>query len=201
MGTDSAVEPASDERILRATIDALTRMDPSAVTIQRICQEASVTAPTLYYHFGNKDGLVAAAIERLVSDWVDLLDRQISREGSLEQALEQAVQGWESMIRAPDRPLAVFVWLTLLTAGTPVESRDALIRARDRSRDLVGEALRSYVTDAHTREILAGMVLDAVVAAAIEYQLDQDVAGLRMRLTSMTRTVQVVVGTVTGSDG
>ena len=46
---------------MRATIHALSQMDPAALTIQQICREAEVSAPTLYYHFGNKDGLIAAA--------------------------------------------------------------------------------------------------------------------------------------------
>ncbi len=108
MDTRAAGGIPGDERILRATIDALAQMDPASLTIQRICQQASVTAPTLYYHFGSKDGLIAAAVERLVSDWLDLLDRQVSREGDLEQMLAQAVTGWEAMILTPARPLVVF---------------------------------------------------------------------------------------------
>lgn len=189
------IRESGDERILRATIEALALMDPGALTIQRICQEAAVTAPTLYYHFGSKDGLIAAAVERLVSDWLDLLDRQVSREGDLPQMLEQAVSGWEAMILTPSRPLAVFVWVTLLTANSSVPARDALIRARDRSQEMVVEALRPHVTDDLVENMASG-IIDGVIAAALEYQLDEDVAGLRRRLRSMSAMVQIVAGAV-----
>ena len=123
----------TEERILRATIDGLTQLDPAALTIQQICRAAEVTAPTIYYHFGNKDGLLAAAVEQLVTDWLAMIDAAVSREGSLDQTLEQAIGAWEATITAPTRPIAVFAWATLLLAGSSEECRDALIRARDRS--------------------------------------------------------------------
>ena len=194
MDPRGATGNAGDERILRATIDALAQMDPASLTIQRICQEASVTPPTLYYHFGSKEGLIAAAVERLVSDWLSLLDRQVSREGDLEQMLAQAVAGWEAMIMTPSRPLAVFVWVTLLTANSSVPARDALIRARDRSHDMVVEALLPHVPDAGAAAGMAWSLIDGVIAAALEYQLDEDAAAMRRRLESMATMVQIVAG-------
>ncbi len=90
--------PPADERILQATIDGLTQLDPAALTLQRICRAASVTAPTVYYHFGNKDGMIAAAVERLVSDWLQMMDAAVSRDGDLGRTLDQAVGAWEATI-------------------------------------------------------------------------------------------------------
>ena len=69
----------ADERILQATIAGLTQLDPAALTLQRICRAADVTAPTVYYHFGNKDGMITAAVARLVSDWLSRMDTSFSR--------------------------------------------------------------------------------------------------------------------------
>jgi AcrR family transcriptional regulator len=179
---------SAETRILRATIDGLTRLDPAALTIQQICRAAEVTAPTIYYHFGNKDGLLAAAVEQLVTDWLAMMDAAVSREGSLEQTLEQAIGAWEATITAPTRPITVFAWATLLLAGTSEECRDALLRARDRSLVLVTEALAQYVDEVLAGE-LASLVIDAVVAAALQYELDKDRAGLRTRLGGLGRLV------------
>lgn len=191
MAQEIAAQTASEDRILQATIAGLAQMDPAALTIKRICQAADVTAPTVYYYFGSKDGLIAAAVERLVNDWMGLMDRGVSREGSLEQALDQAVVWWDRMIRAPEQPLAVFVWITLLE-GSSQQSREALIRARDRSHELVAQALATYMDDAGLAQDLAGLVVDAVIAAALEYHLDGDAAGLQRRLRTMTEIVRTV---------
>lgn len=187
--------PASlpgDERILLATIEALAEMDPAALTIQHICRRAGTTAPTLYYHFGSKDGLIAAAVERLVSDWLHVLDATVAREGDLSVTLDQAVEGWRAMIQAPTSPVVVFVWVTLLAAGTSEESRDALIRARNRSQEMVRDAVATYFGDTELAADLAATVIGGIISAALQFHLDADEAGLTQRLTALVRVVQAV---------
>jgi len=184
----SADRPPADERILQAAIDGLTQLDPAALTLQRICKAAGVTAPTVYYHFGNKDGMITAAVERLVADWLAMMDASVSREGGLDITLAQAIGAWEATITSPTRPITVFAWVTLLVAGSSQECRDALIRARERSLVLVTAALTPHM-DEPTASRLAGLVIDAVVAAALQYELDKDRSALRGRLEDLVGLV------------
>lgn len=188
MVSRSADRSPADERILQATIDGLTQLDPAALTLQRICKAADVTAPTVYYHFGNKDGMITAAVERLVADWLAMMDASVSREGGLDTTLEQAIGAWEATITSPTRPITVFAWVTLLVAGSSQECRDALIRARERSLVLVTAALTPHM-DEPTASRLAGLVIDAVVAAALQYELDKDRSALRGRLEDLVGLV------------
>ena len=188
MVSRSADRPPADERILQATIDGLTQLDPAALTLQRICKAADVTAPTVYYHFGNKDGMITAAVERLVADWLAMMDASVSREGGLDITLAQAIGAWEATITSPTRPITVFAWVTLLVAGSSQECRDALIRARERSLVLVTAALTPHM-DEPTASRLAGLVIDAVVAAALQYELDKDRSALRGRLEDLVGLV------------
>ena len=185
--------PPADERILQATIDGLTQLDPAALTLQRICRAASVTAPTVYYHFGNKDGMIAAAVERLVSDWLQMMDAAVSRDGDLGRTLDQAVGAWEATITSPTRPIAVFAWATLLLAGSSEQCRDALVRARDRTLALVAEALAPHTSE-ETTAFQASLVVDAVVAAALQFELDKDRVALRARLDGLVRIVGAAAG-------
>ncbi|MEI2620997.1 MAG: TetR/AcrR family transcriptional regulator [Candidatus Nanopelagicales bacterium] len=193
MTRDDGDRPPAEERILQATIDGLTRLDPAALTLQRICRSAGVTAPTVYYHFGNKDGMIAAAIERLASDWVDMMDAAVSREGDLGLTLAQAVAAWEATITAPNRPIAVFAWATLLMAESSEQSRDALIRVRDRTLLLVTESLTPHMND-EVATRFAGLVIDAVVSSALQYELDRDRQGLRDRLEGLVGLVGASAG-------
>ena len=188
MVSRSADRPPADERILQAAIDGLTQLDPAALTLQRICKAADVTAPTVYYHFGNKDGMITAAVERLVADWLAMMDASVSREGGLDITLAQAIGAWEATITSPTRPITVFAWVTLLVAGSSQECRDALIRARERSLVLVTAALTPHM-DEPTASRLAGLVIDAVVAAALQYELDKDRSALRGRLEDLVGLV------------
>ena len=190
---DAPPTPAVD-RILQTTIAALSRLDPAALTIQQICREAGVTPPTIYYHFDSKDGLLAAAIERLVDDWLAVMEATVPRRGDLEETLALAVAGWEASICLPTRPLAVFAWVTLLSAETSEQSRTALRRARDRSQQVVRDAVVPYLGDTDDATELAMVTIDTVIACALQHQLDGDAAAVRRRLTALTGVIRAAVG-------
>jgi AcrR family transcriptional regulator len=188
--------PTADERILAATLQALTRLDPAALTIQSICRDAQVTPPTLYYHFGSKDGLLAAVVERLAEDWIAVLDVTVPRRGDLDETLDTAEQRWEAMIASPGRPMAVFAWVTLLVAEGSDRARDALVRARDRTVEMTRDALLPHFGDPETASDLASLVIDGVVATALEYHLDGDTEAMQRRLSTIMRTVRAVAASI-----
>lgn len=49
-------------RMLELAIEAIEAGGEAAIRVNEIVHAAGVTAPMLYYHFGNRDGLVAAAM-------------------------------------------------------------------------------------------------------------------------------------------
>lgn len=189
-----AVPLPAEERIISAALAALTALDPSALTIQRICREADVTPPTVYYHFGSKDGLVAAAIERMLAAWSAALDEQIPREGSFEDALASASAAWEAMVLEPARPLAAFSWATLLTAAGSLECREALQQARQHSEAQLEAGLRRYIADGATRAELAAIIMDVLLATALHYHLDGDPAAVRRRIGVLGSTIRRAAG-------
>jgi AcrR family transcriptional regulator len=173
-------------RILQAVIDGLQELDPAALTIQQVCRRADVKAPTVYYYFGNKDGLIAAGVDALVTQWVSQLDALVDRSGTLDQALAQAVTAWEFMITSAQRPFAVFVWVSMWSPG----SRAALVRARAHAQDLIRAAVVEHLAAVADPDAIAGLLLDGVLGASVEYQLDSDRAALRKRLSTLVNMVR-----------
>jgi AcrR family transcriptional regulator len=57
--------PGSPTRavILEAAEGILARGGEDALSIRELCARAGVTAPTVYHHFGDKDGLVAEVVD------------------------------------------------------------------------------------------------------------------------------------------
>jgi AcrR family transcriptional regulator len=186
-------QPAG-ERILRATMAGLAELDPAAITIKVLCRAAQVTPPTIYYHFGNKDGLLAAAVERLVDEWLAAIDAAVSRDGPLEVTIDQAVRAWTGAITSPSRPLAVFAWATLLLADSSEQARAALVRARDRGRGMIADVLALHVPAEPLVDAAAGLVVDSVIASAVQYELDHDQQALRARLEALGTAVAAIAG-------
>lgn len=71
--------PSPRERILRAALDLVADSGGSPVSTRQITERAGVTAPTLYHHFGDKDGLMGAVVARGFEEFM-------GREGSIERS-------------------------------------------------------------------------------------------------------------------
>ncbi len=179
----------TSERILQAVIDGLQALDPAALTIQQVCSRAKVKPPTIYYYFGNKDGLIAAAVDSLVNRWMAALDALVDRSGTLDLAAAQAAGAWELMITSPERPFAVFVWVSMWSE----QSRVALIRAREHAQALIRDAVGQHLGNGPHADNLASLVIDAVIGASVNYQIDRDPVLLRRRLAALVTLVATLV--------
>jgi AcrR family transcriptional regulator len=69
------------ERLLETATNLLYREGIQAVGINRIVGEAEVALMTLYRQFGDKDTLVAAALENWSTQWLHWLADRINRDG------------------------------------------------------------------------------------------------------------------------
>jgi AcrR family transcriptional regulator len=57
----------TEEQILAAASKLLAKGGVAAVTTRAVCEAAGVTAPTLYHHFGDKDGLLSVLVAQGVT--------------------------------------------------------------------------------------------------------------------------------------
>ncbi len=68
---DEAAEPSNAastrNRLLRAALQLFDESEDGNVSTREICQLAGVQAPTLYHHFGSKQGLLAAVVQQGLS--------------------------------------------------------------------------------------------------------------------------------------
>ena len=80
------------ERLLRAAGDLLTR--DGDFSTRTVCEAAGVRAPTLYHHFGDKEGLVEAAIAHA---YASNLARKRTRAPS-DDPVEDLRRGWNEHV-------------------------------------------------------------------------------------------------------
>ncbi len=60
-------ERATRDRVLQVARDLFTTKGFANASIGELCRQAGVSPPTLYYHFGSKDGLFEAVVEEALS--------------------------------------------------------------------------------------------------------------------------------------
>lgn len=89
------------EALLSAAASLLEREGPDGVTTRAVCAAANVRAPTLYHHFGDKNGLLDA----LVAEGIEAFLKRKQSSPETHDARADLVFGWEAFIEfALERP-------------------------------------------------------------------------------------------------
>ncbi len=131
------------ERLLAAA-DELMFVDGVVLTpVDVILRRAGASPATLYSNFGNKDGLIAAALERRLREWTQVWDREIaSAESPTDRllAIFPALRRYQAT-RLNERWCAFSG--TAAATNQPSEQVASLLRAED---DLLHERTEYFAT-------------------------------------------------------
>jgi len=91
------------QRILNAAIPLFARRGYGSASVRELSGAAGVTKPTLYYHFGNKEGLFVAAVESAVDRFHQAVIDAIKMPGTLRERLHYAIHAQTRTARSnPD---------------------------------------------------------------------------------------------------
>lgn len=109
------------ERLLDEALRLFARRGVDAVGVQEIVDAAEVTKPTLYHHYGNKEGLVSALVERGFGVLNRALDGLGPYDRDLPWYLERQANLWIEVVRLQPDWFRLQLSLTFL----PGENRAA----------------------------------------------------------------------------
>ena len=176
-------DQTSQDAVLDAARALFTRKGFANTSVSEICAQAGVSPPTLYYHFGNKDGLFEAVVEQTIE-----LDGFCQL---LRKAVEEATSPWDKLRAYVHTYLTAFPIITLnpgLHLGHSAQLNETSLRcfglgleatyqlAREILEDGIGTgAFRPVAVDT-TAACILGMVDSFVrsrVYLGVEYDIDE----------------------------
>lgn len=145
----------SRERILDAAAEIAAERGYEGASIALVSAKSGLPASSIYWHFKNKDDLIAAVIGRSFGDW--LAAWQVPDEGApRERLVGLALQIAKALLDSPD-----FIRLGLMLAleHRPVEprARSMFIKTRIQTCDQLAETIRGFepgLTEAHIRQLV-----------------------------------------------
>jgi AcrR family transcriptional regulator len=135
----------SRERILDAATEIAAERGYEGASIALVSAKCGLPASSIYWHFKNKDDLIAAVIERSFADW--LRAWQVPIEGSPQDRLVGlAMQIAKALLDSPD---FIRLGLMLSLERRPVEprARAMFLQLRAQTFDQLVETMRGFTPD------------------------------------------------------
>ncbi|HEX6359093.1 helix-turn-helix domain-containing protein [Actinophytocola sp.] len=111
--TDEAKVAQSREVLLDVAERLMSQKGYAGTSVSAICKGAGVAATSLYWHFGSKEGLLAAVMERGARRWFAALPRWDQLDGGVQARAETVVRGGAAAVGAHPAFLRVFYMLAL----------------------------------------------------------------------------------------
>jgi AcrR family transcriptional regulator len=152
----------SRERILDAATEIAAERGYEGASIALVSAKCGLPASSIYWHFKNKDDLIAAVIERSFADWLKAW--QVPVEGSPQDRLVGlAMQIAKALLDSPD---FIRLGLMLSLERRPVEprARAMFLQLRVQTFDQLVETMRGFtpdLTDAQVHQLVTYAIAGA----------------------------------------
>jgi AcrR family transcriptional regulator len=173
------LHPARDARdgLKETAIDCFARFGYQGTSIDRIAREAGVTKGAIYYHYKDKDDLLAAAVADRIAEFEDRVQRAVEGCGA-EESLRRVVAVAVAHAASDDRPRFA-IKLMVEAIDTHEILRDSMRRMMQRYRAFVRNIIRKgqesgdFRADADA-ERLAATLTSTVIGAETQFYLDPE---------------------------
>jgi AcrR family transcriptional regulator len=135
----------SRERILDAAAEIAAERGYEGASIALVSAKCGLPASSIYWHFTNKDDLIAAVIERSFGDWLKAW--QVPVEGAPQDRLVGlAMQIAKALLDSPD---FIRLGLMLSLERRPIEprARAMFLQLRAQTFDQLVETMRGFTPD------------------------------------------------------
>jgi AcrR family transcriptional regulator len=173
----------SRQRILDATVEIAGERGYEGTSIAAVSAKCGLPASSIYWHFKDKDDLIAAVIERSFETWLAAVELPGEEAGTpVERVCVMAANVAKSLVDAPD-----FLRLGLMLAleRRPVEprGRTVFLQVRDIAGQKITEVIRTLFPDID--DGCAGALTTYAVAGADGLFVQREINGDSVDLAAM----------------
>ena len=185
---------ASRERLLDAAIDLIAERGYSASSVEALCRRAGVAKTALYWHFGSKEGLLAAAMEKVANAWIEEIQKSVYLARDPAQRLERAFEGMRRMVEARPQILRLLLAVANERAEVAPETRQRLRAVFQRAEAALVEGIEDAVgRTLPDLDLVAHTTIGLVQAASLRLLLDPEETDLDRLFADLQRTFVLLV--------
>jgi len=183
----------SRERILQAALDLIGERGYAATSVDALCKRAKIMKTALYWHFGSKEGLLAALLERVAKEWVEEIEQHSSGAGTPIEQLDAALARLRNLIESRPRHLRLVLSVLLELGETDPHMRDTVGSIYEQLSSSVTQSLQTAIgRPLPDLDLVAHAVLSLEQSAALRYLADPEHVDLD-RFFAFTRRVVILL--------
>jgi AcrR family transcriptional regulator len=192
---------ASRERILDVAVELFAERGYAATPVDVICRRADTTPTALYWHFGSKEGLLAAALDRVAGAWIERIQKSVYMVGDPIQRLDRAIDGLRSLVEEHPQLLRLMLLVALERGDSDPQARTTLQRIFDRARAAVTDGIRDAVGPIRDADLIADVAISLLEGAALRRQLEPADTDLERSFRFARRTLALLVADRAAASG
>jgi AcrR family transcriptional regulator len=184
----------SREALLDAAIELIADGGYTATGVDAIARRSGVVKSALYWHFGSKDGLLIAALERTAHEWVAEFESSVVVKAEPAERLENLLGHVRRIFF--DRPERVRLILSALIERGPEnrEVREGVSRILGVIRDAIQRGMSSVLPIPPERvQGLATLTLQTLTGAFFDYFSNPDPELFEQRLKVIRKMLIIFV--------
>jgi AcrR family transcriptional regulator len=171
----------SRERILDAAAEIAAERGYEGASIALVSAKCGLPASSIYWHFTNKDALIAAVIERSFADWLKAW--QVPDEGDgRDRLVGVAMQIAKALLDSPD---FIRLGLMLSLERRPVEprARAMFLQLRAQTYDQLAENMRGFAPELTQAQV--HQLVTYAIAGADGLFIAKEIGGDAVNLTEL----------------
>ena len=184
---------SSREKILDAAVELISERGYSATSVDALCRRAGIVKTALYWHFGSKEGLLAAVIDRVATAWIEEIQKSVYQVGEPTERFARALRGMRVIVEERPQLLRLLLAVLLERAEGDDETRAALQRAFVRARKAIVEAIESTTPGVRDPELIAHTIVSLMQGALLLRLADPEGTDLDRVFAELERTVVLVM--------
>jgi AcrR family transcriptional regulator len=186
----------SRERILDAATELFAQKGYAGTGVDQLAARSEIAKTAIYYHFGNKAGLLAATLERAANTWIEGIDQVSRQAGDWSSRLDNALAGMRTLLEEKPWIFKLVHILAFEVADDKPDIRETLQSIVQRAREAIVAGLRDALgVEVPDAEGVAKVILVQLDGISLGLQIDPDAVSLDDEFVELRRITTFAVAT------
>jgi AcrR family transcriptional regulator len=188
------ISQVTRERILEAATELFAQRGYAGAGVDQLAARSGIAKTAIYYHFGNKAGLLAAALERATRTWIEGIDQASRQGGDWSARLDNALAGMRTLLEEKPWIFNLVPILALEVGEENPDIRETLQSIFRQAREAIVAGIRDALgVEVPDAEGVARIILGLLDGISLGLQVDLEATPLDEAFRELRRITTFAV--------